>query len=289
MTTLIKGGAVITTTGADAAEVLVDGETIVALLSPSSTLADAAESGAERVIDATGKYVIPGGVDVHTHMALPFGGTKASDDFENGTKAAAWGGTTTIVDFATQMAGQNVRSCFEDRMAEAERLFLGDEHRHTRSQVRRRQGRAQFRVLGFKYRPPVAGKIEMAFQHIGIGFQAGHEDQPLDPRFTRLGDGVIDERPVDDGQQFLRQRPGGRQEPRPQPGHGKNRLANGSRHISPVDSGDPPPPAMAMRRGLCAIGAGRWQAACLKCALEHYPAKWNQFDGCSSVSRAGAA
>ena len=120
MTTLIKGGTVISTTGADPAEVLVEGETIIAIMSPGSDPAESAERGAERVIDATGKYVIPGGVDVHTHMALPFGGTKASDDFESGTRAAAWGGTTTIVDFATQMAGQNVRSCFDDRMAEAD-------------------------------------------------------------------------------------------------------------------------------------------------------------------------
>jgi len=119
-TTLIKNGTVVSTTGADPAEVLVDGETIVALLSPGSGPAEAAERGAERVIDATGKYVIPGGVDVHTHMELPFGGTSASDDFETGTRAAAWGGTTTIVDFASQQTGENVRSCFDDRMALAE-------------------------------------------------------------------------------------------------------------------------------------------------------------------------
>ena len=57
---------------------------------------------ADRTIDATGKYVIPGGVDAHTHMEMPFGGTFASDTFETGTRAAAWGGTTTIVDFAVQ-------------------------------------------------------------------------------------------------------------------------------------------------------------------------------------------
>jgi len=120
MTVLIKGGTVISTTGADPAEVLVDGETIIALMSPGSDPAMAAERGAERVIDATGKYVIPGGVDVHTHMELPFGGTNASDDFETGTRAAAWGGTTTIIDFASQQTGENVRTCFDDRMALAE-------------------------------------------------------------------------------------------------------------------------------------------------------------------------
>jgi len=120
MTTLFKGGTVITTTGADPAEVLVDGEKIVALLQPGSSPAETAERGAERVIDATGKYVIPGGVDCHTHMELPFGGTNASDTFETGSRAAAWGGTTTIIDFAVQSAGQNVRTCLDEWMAKAE-------------------------------------------------------------------------------------------------------------------------------------------------------------------------
>src|SRR5690606_30452273 len=60
-----------------------------------------------------GKYVIPGGIDVHTHMELPFGGTFASDTFETGTRAAAWGGTTTIVDFAVQTRGKSLMEGFE--------------------------------------------------------------------------------------------------------------------------------------------------------------------------------
>ena len=75
MTTLIKGGTVVSSTGADPAEVLIDGEVIVGVLQPGSDLALSAEGGAERVIDARGKLVVPGGVDVHTHMELPFGGT----------------------------------------------------------------------------------------------------------------------------------------------------------------------------------------------------------------------
>ena len=64
---------------------------------------------AETVLDATGKYVIPGGVDAHTHMEMPFGGTESSDTFETGTVAAAWGGITTIVDFAVQNTGGSVQ------------------------------------------------------------------------------------------------------------------------------------------------------------------------------------
>jgi len=119
MTTFIKGGTVITTTGADHADVLVDGEIIVALLAPGCDAAVSAEGGADRVLDATDKYVIPGGVDCHTHMELPLGDTMSSDTFETGTQAAAWGGTTTIIDFATQTAGENVRASLDLWMAKA--------------------------------------------------------------------------------------------------------------------------------------------------------------------------
>ncbi|MFW2381523.1 MAG: dihydropyrimidinase [Acidimicrobiales bacterium] len=119
MTMLIKGGTVVSATGADPADVLVDGEKVVALLAPGSDIAASAHASAE-VIDATGKYVIPGGVDVHTHMELPFGGTYASDTFESGTIAAAWGGTTTIVDFAVQSFGRQVRECLDEWMEKAE-------------------------------------------------------------------------------------------------------------------------------------------------------------------------
>jgi dihydropyrimidinase len=104
MTLLIKNGTVLSPSGAFAADVLVDGERVAALLSRGSSFVSA-----DREIDATGKYVLPGGIDVHTHMQLPFGGTEASDTFETGTRAAAWGGTTTIIDFAVQRAGESVR------------------------------------------------------------------------------------------------------------------------------------------------------------------------------------
>ncbi|HWL03056.1 MAG TPA: dihydropyrimidinase [Microbacteriaceae bacterium] len=108
-TTFIRGGLVVSATGSVEADVLIDGETIVAVLAPGSTLlgSDLAAT-ADTVIDATGKYVIPGGIDAHTHMQLPFGGTSASDTFETGTRAAAWGGTTSIIDFAVQTTGGDV-------------------------------------------------------------------------------------------------------------------------------------------------------------------------------------
>ncbi len=110
MTTLITGGTLVSATGRGAADVLVDGETVAAVLAPGSTvLGFDLPAHVDRVIDATGKYVIPGGVDAHTHMELPFGGTAASDTFETGTRAAAWGGTTTIIDFAVQRAGERVQ------------------------------------------------------------------------------------------------------------------------------------------------------------------------------------
>ena len=114
MKTLIKNGTVVNSTGIAAADVLIDGETIAAVLAPGSTLLGFdIENNVDAVIDATGKYVIPGGIDAHTHMEMPFGGTQASDTFETGTRAAAWGGTTSIVDFVVQYAGENVLDQFK--------------------------------------------------------------------------------------------------------------------------------------------------------------------------------
>ncbi len=117
MKTVIKGGTVVTSTEQMSADVLIDGEKIVALASPGS---HEWEAGADKVIDASGKLVIPGGIDVHTHMELPFGGTNASDSFETGSRAAAWGGTTTIVDFAVQVKGESAMDGFEAWMQKAD-------------------------------------------------------------------------------------------------------------------------------------------------------------------------
>jgi dihydropyrimidinase len=119
MTTLITGGTVVSPGGATPMDVVIDGETIAALVPPGSQLVEAAGRNGATTIDATGKYVLPGGVDVHTHMELPFGGTNASDTFETGTRAAAWGGTTTIIDFAVQRTGERVMDGLEAWHAKA--------------------------------------------------------------------------------------------------------------------------------------------------------------------------
>ena len=126
MRTLITGGTVVTATETMRADVLVDGEKVVAIYDASNsgwtgTLSDVVAGVlSDKVIDATGKYVFPGGVDVHTHMELPFGGTYASDTFETGTRAAAWGGTTTLIDFAVQTIGEPMVAGYEEWMAKAE-------------------------------------------------------------------------------------------------------------------------------------------------------------------------
>ncbi|QNP66230.1 dihydropyrimidinase [Streptomyces genisteinicus] len=116
--TLIRGGLVVTAADEVHADVLIDDGRIAALAAHGTTVAEGWT--ADRVIDATGKYVLPGGVDAHTHMELPFGGTFASDTFETGTRAAAWGGTTTIVDFAVQTRGRALREGLDAWYAKAD-------------------------------------------------------------------------------------------------------------------------------------------------------------------------
>ncbi|MET9544283.1 dihydropyrimidinase [Streptomyces sp. NPDC006627] len=116
--TLIRGGLVVTAAEEIHADVLIEDGRIAALAASGTAAAGAWT--AERVIDATGKYVIPGGVDAHTHMEFPFGGTFSADSFETGTRAAAWGGTTTIVDFAVQTVGHPLREGLDAYHAKAD-------------------------------------------------------------------------------------------------------------------------------------------------------------------------
>jgi dihydropyrimidinase len=110
---LIRGGTVVTATDQYRGDVLIEGEKVQAV-------GTALEAQADRVIDASGKYVIPGGIDVHTHLDMPFGGTTSADDFESGTIAAAHGGTTSVVDFAIQYKGETLRQAWENWMRKAE-------------------------------------------------------------------------------------------------------------------------------------------------------------------------
>src|ERR687897_1234890 len=113
MAILIKNGTVVTATDQYAGDVFIDGEKI-------TTIGTALTMPADKVIDARGKFVLPGGIDVHTHMDMPFGGTTSADDFESGTIAAAFGGTTTIVDFAIQYRGQTLHHAWETWQKKAE-------------------------------------------------------------------------------------------------------------------------------------------------------------------------
>ncbi len=113
MKILIKNGRIITAVDDYKADVLIEDGIV-------SVIGARLEMEADRVIDAAGKLVIPGGIDPHTHMELPFGGTQASDDFRTGTIAAAHGGTTTIIDFAVQYKGESLVQAIDNWHAKAE-------------------------------------------------------------------------------------------------------------------------------------------------------------------------
>jgi dihydropyrimidinase len=116
MSLLITNGRIITASDDYVADVYCEDGTINAIGKDLPT----DRFPADRTIDASGQYVIPGGIDVHTHLNMPFGGTTSADDFESGTIAAAFGGTTSIVDFAIQYRGSTMRHALDDWMKRAE-------------------------------------------------------------------------------------------------------------------------------------------------------------------------
>jgi dihydropyrimidinase len=113
MRTLIRNGTVVTASDQYRGDVLIEDEKVAVI---GTTL----DMHADTIIDASGKYVLPGGIDVHTHLDMPFGGTTSVDDFESGTRAAAFGGTTSIVDFAIQYRGQTLHHALETWARKAE-------------------------------------------------------------------------------------------------------------------------------------------------------------------------
>ena len=110
MKTLIKNGNIVTATDTYTADIFIDGDRVTMIGTNLPVQAD-------KTIDATGKFVIPGGIDVHTHLDMPFMGASSVDDFQTGTIAAAFGGTTSIVDFAIQERGSSLRKAWETWMA----------------------------------------------------------------------------------------------------------------------------------------------------------------------------
>lgn len=118
MRLLITNGTVVNADGSAQADVLVDGEKVMAV--GRDLAGSPLAAGVEQTIDASGKYVMPGAIDVHTHMELPFGGTFAKDTFETGTRAAAFGGTTTVIDFAVQSKGKSLREGLDAWHAKAQ-------------------------------------------------------------------------------------------------------------------------------------------------------------------------
>src|SRR3989440_7050680 len=113
MKTLIRNGQIITAVDNYHADILIEDERV-------SVIGAKLDMEVDQIIDAAGRLVIPGGIDPHTHMELPFGGTSASDTFETGTIAAAHGGTTTIIDFAVQYKGQALNEALDAWHAKAD-------------------------------------------------------------------------------------------------------------------------------------------------------------------------
>jgi dihydropyrimidinase len=113
MGTLIKGGKVVSAAATIAADVLIEGEKI-------AKVAPGVDAAGHTLVDATGMLVLPGGIDVHTHLDMPFGGTTSADDYEWGTRAAAIGGTTTLIDFALQSMGKPMGEAFKTWRAKSE-------------------------------------------------------------------------------------------------------------------------------------------------------------------------
>ncbi len=119
MSTLIKNGRIITADADYVADIFIEGERIVAIGEKLNVVAD-------KIIDATGKLVMPGGIDPHVHLDMPFMGTYSSDSYETGTRAALYGGTTTVIDFILQQQGNSLQSALDEWRGRANGNAVGD-------------------------------------------------------------------------------------------------------------------------------------------------------------------
>ena len=144
--TLVKNGTVITASDHYDADIYID-RGVITLIGQGLNVP------ADNVVDASGKLVMPGGIDVHTHLDMPFGGTTSADDFESGTIAAAHGGTTTLIDFAIQDPGQGLYPAFEGWMKRAEGKAVID---------------YGFHMIVRELSSQVAGEMDKLARHEGI-------------------------------------------------------------------------------------------------------------------------
>jgi len=119
MSVLLKNGRVVTSTGSYTADVYVEGDSIKSIGTGLTVKAD-------ETVDATGKYILPGAIDPHTHIAMPFMGTTSSDDWKSGSIAAACGGTTSIIDFSLQGKGEMLRDAVDRQKGKADGKTVGD-------------------------------------------------------------------------------------------------------------------------------------------------------------------
>ncbi len=119
MSILIKNGRIVTATDDYIADLFIEGESIVAIGQDLNFPAD-------NIIDASGKLVMPGGIDPHVHLDMPFMGTYSSDNYETGTRAALYGGTTTVIDFILQKQGNSLRSALDEWSGRASGNAVGD-------------------------------------------------------------------------------------------------------------------------------------------------------------------
>jgi dihydropyrimidinase len=145
-TTLVKNGTIVTAADRYDADLYID-KGVITLIGQGLNLP------AETTIDASGKLILPGGIDVHTHLDMPFGGTTSADDFETGTVAAAHGGTTTLVDFAIQSFGEGLYPAFEGWMKRAEGKSVID---------------FAFHMIVRELTDAVAGEMDKMVKHEGV-------------------------------------------------------------------------------------------------------------------------